>query len=144
MDEALAGSLNRVVASTAKDFPELARVYGKDGGKLDWQPGDRLVLKDLGKTLRRIAEQGPDTFYTGIIADQLVATMKAGGGLITKEDLKNYKANVRKPVHGTFRGHDVYGPPRPAPAAPCWSRCSTCSRLSRSRSRAASPPRRST
>jgi gamma-glutamyltranspeptidase/glutathione hydrolase len=40
--------------------------------------------------------------------------MKAGGGLITKADLAAYKANERKPIHATFRGFDVYGPPPPS------------------------------
>src|SRR5271168_4734667 len=44
----LAGSLNSVVA-TSSEYPELRRVLGKDGGKADWEAGDRLVQKDLGK-----------------------------------------------------------------------------------------------
>ena len=40
--------------------------------------------------------------------------MKAGGGLITKDDLAAYQANERKPIHGTYRGYDVYGPPPPS------------------------------
>ena len=59
-----------------------------------WQAGDRLVQPDLAKTLRLIAEQGPDAFYTGPIADQIVAEMKAGGGLITKDDLAGYQADA--------------------------------------------------
>ena len=46
-------------------FPETCRVFGKDGGKADWQAGDRLVQNDLGRTLRLIAEDGPDAFYKG-------------------------------------------------------------------------------
>ena len=53
----------------------MARVYGKDG-KSGWAAGDTLVQKDLGKTLRLIAEQGPDAFYKGAIADLLAAEMK--------------------------------------------------------------------
>src|SRR5207237_9182255 len=45
--------------------------------------------------------------------------MKAGNGLITKEDLANYKAKERMPIHGTFRGHDVYAPPPPSSGGIC-------------------------
>jgi gamma-glutamyltranspeptidase/glutathione hydrolase len=92
---------------------EFHRVFGKDG-KPDWQVGDRLVQKDLAKTLRRIAEQGPDAFYTGELADLLVAEMKAGRGFITKDDLAGYRAKERKPIHGIYRGFDVYGPAPPS------------------------------
>src|SRR5262249_55010676 len=73
-----------------------------------------LVLKDLGRTLRLIAENGPDAFYTGELAELLEKEMKAGGGLITKADLSAYKANERNPVHTTYRGYDVFGPPPPS------------------------------
>ena len=72
------------------------------------------MLTDLGRTLRLIAEKGPDAFYTGELADLLAKEMKAGGGLITKDDLAAYKANERKPIHTTYRGFDVYGPPPPS------------------------------
>jgi gamma-glutamyltranspeptidase / glutathione hydrolase len=113
IDEALASSLNGVVASS-KDYPELRRVLGKDGGDGRWKAGDRLVQKDLAKTLRRIAENGADGFYKGETADLLAAEMKADGGIITKEDLVSYKAKERAPVHGVYRGCDVYAPPPPS------------------------------
>jgi gamma-glutamyltranspeptidase/glutathione hydrolase len=118
IDESLADSLNWVVGSSS-DFPELVRVFGKNKGNDEWKAGDRLVQKDLGKTLRLIAEKGPDAFYRGAIADLLAAEMKAGGGLITRADLAAYKANVRRPVHGTYRGYDVYGPPPPSSGGTC-------------------------
>jgi len=113
LDSHEAGSINGVVRAAAATHPELARVYGKNG-KPGWSAGDRLVQVDLGKTLRLIAEQGPDAFYTGAIAEQIAAEMKAGGGLITKDDLAKYEAKERKPIHGSYRGHHVYGPPPPS------------------------------
>jgi gamma-glutamyltranspeptidase/glutathione hydrolase len=113
LDQHHANSLNGVLKG-AKAFPELLRVYGKNNGKELWKAGDRLVLPDLGRTLRLIAEQGADAFYKGPIAEQIVAEMKAGGGLITKADLAGYQAQLREPVHGTYRGYDVYGPPPPS------------------------------
>jgi gamma-glutamyltranspeptidase/glutathione hydrolase len=118
IDENLANSLNSIVCS-ARDFPELQRVYGKDNGKADWQGGDHLVQKDLGQTLHQIADEGADAFYRGVIADKIAAEMKAGGGLITRDDLAGYRAHVRAPVHGTYRGYDVYGPPPPSSGGIC-------------------------
>jgi gamma-glutamyltranspeptidase / glutathione hydrolase len=113
INAALASGLNGVVGSPQTKNDELKRVFGKpDGTK--WKAGDTLVQKDLGRTLRLIAEKGPDAFYTGELAELLEKEMKAGGGLITKADLAVYKANERKPIHATFRGFDVYGPPPPS------------------------------
>jgi gamma-glutamyltranspeptidase/glutathione hydrolase len=114
----LAGSLNGIVGSSSK-FPELVRVLGKNGTCESWQAGDRLVQKDLARSLRLIAEQGADAFYRGPIADLIAAEMKAGGGLITRDDLAAYHANVRKPIHGTYRGYDVYAPPPPSSGGIC-------------------------
>lgn len=118
LDAKLASSLNSFVGGSS-GFPEARRVFGKNGGEADWEAGDRFVQKDLGAALRQIAEKGPDAFYTGDLADKLVAEMKAGGGLITKADLAAYRAMERKPIHGTFRGYDVYAPPPPSSGGVC-------------------------
>jgi gamma-glutamyltranspeptidase/glutathione hydrolase len=77
------------------------------------------VQADLAKTLRLIADLGADAFYTGSIADLLVAEMQSASGLITKEDLANYRAHERQPIHGTYRGYDIYGPPPPSSGGIC-------------------------
>jgi gamma-glutamyltranspeptidase/glutathione hydrolase len=109
----LAESLNALVAS-AGDFPELQRVFGKAGGRERWTSDDRLVQKDLARTLQLIADEGPDAFYRGEIAEKLIAEMRTGGGLITAGDLAAYEAKIRTPVHGTFRGYEIYGAPPPS------------------------------
>jgi len=114
----LANGLNRVLADPRTTNAEFKRVYGKpDGTK--WKAGDTLVLKDLGRTLRLIAEKGADVFYTGETAEILAREMKAGGGLITLEDLAAYKANERKPLSTTYRGYTVFGPPPPSSGGVC-------------------------
>jgi gamma-glutamyltranspeptidase/glutathione hydrolase len=118
LDAGMAGSLNSVVAGSDR-FPELRRVFGKRGGEESWRPGDRLAQPDLAKTLRAIAEQGSGAFYEGPIADLIAAEMKSGGGLITKADLAAYKAKERTPIHGTYRGYDVYAPPPPSSGGVC-------------------------
>ncbi|MFO0821584.1 MAG: gamma-glutamyltransferase [Gemmataceae bacterium] len=114
----LAGGLNRVLADAKTTNAEFKRVYGKPGGG-EWAAGDTLVLKDLGKTLRLIAEKGADVFYTAEPAELLAQEMKAHGGLITKADLAAYKANDREPIRTTYRGFDVYGPPPPSSGGLC-------------------------
>jgi gamma-glutamyltranspeptidase/glutathione hydrolase len=109
----LARSLNGVLKKYGTEFPELRRVYGKGDGA-PWREGDRLVQKDLAGTLRRIADGGADGFYKGPTAERIAAEMKSGGGLITAADLAAYEAKVRAPVHTTYRGYDVYGPPPPS------------------------------
>ncbi|HEY7156710.1 MAG TPA: gamma-glutamyltransferase [Gemmataceae bacterium] len=117
LDNQLADSLNWIVG-TSPEFPELRRVFGKND-EAAWRPGDRLMQKDLAKTLRRIAEQGADGFYKGTVAAMLAAEMRHGDGLITTADLATYEAKARKPIHGTYRSYDVYGPPPPSSGGAC-------------------------
>ena len=77
----------------------------KDGST--YKGGETLVQKDLAKTLRLIQKEGEDAFYKGKIADMIVEDMKNNGGLLTKEDLSNYKVVWRKPVRGTYRGYEI-------------------------------------
>ena len=123
LDEKLAGDLNRILADPKTTNAEFKRVYGKpDAGKPDagkWKAGDPLILKDLAGTLRRIAEEGPSDFYSGATAKLLVEEMKAAGGSITREDLAGYTAKERTPIHGTYRGCDIYAPPPPSSGGIC-------------------------
>jgi len=116
VDAALARSLNSVLASRSvrrgEHHQELIRVYGKPEGR--WKAGDRLA-----QTLDRIAAKKDDGFYEGRIARLIKEEMIRGGGLITRRDLDDYRARVRPAVHGTFRGHDIYGAPPPSSGGTC-------------------------
>jgi gamma-glutamyltranspeptidase/glutathione hydrolase len=113
LSAALARSLTREVQGPMAKFPASVEAYGKpDGG--DWTEGDVLVLKDLAKTLRAIATDGPDAFYTGWIADAVAQDMAAHGGLISKADLASYEAKERRPVRGAFRGYEIISMPPPS------------------------------
>jgi gamma-glutamyltranspeptidase/glutathione hydrolase len=107
-----ADSLNRAITAQ-KNNALFQKTFAKPDGS-SWRAGDRLVQPLLAETLQRIAESGPDVFYTGSIADQIVSEMQQGNGLITKADLAGYRAQLRDPIHGTFRGYDVYAPPPPS------------------------------
>lgn len=113
LSDALARSLNREVSGAMARYPASVAAYGKPGGR-EWQSGDTLVLRDLGRTLREIAIKGPNAFYTGWIADSIAATMARNGGLITKRDLAAYRAKTRAPIRGTYRGYELIGMPPPS------------------------------
>ncbi len=116
VDAALAGSLNAALRR-AKEFPELQRVFGKKEGT--WKVGDRLVQPELADTLQRIAELGPAGFYQGKTAELLVEEMRRGGGLITEKDLAAYRAVVRQPLRGSYRGYEILVPPPPSSGGIC-------------------------
>ena len=77
----------------------------------DWMPfeaGDIIKNPDLANSLRLIAEQGESVFYRGELAEKIVSAVQADGGCLTLEDFANYGIHVTEPVHGTYRGCDVY------------------------------------
>ncbi|MFH7027582.1 MAG: gamma-glutamyltransferase [Heteroscytonema crispum UTEX LB 1556] len=78
-----------------------------------YQPGERLVQRDLAGTLQQIA-RNPQSFYTGNIAKAIASDMAKNGGLITLADLKSYKPIWRTPVCGNFRKSRVCSMPPPS------------------------------
>jgi len=72
-------------------------------------PDNLLVQKDLARTLRLIAEQGPEVFYSGEIAEKMVTNIQAHGGAVTMESLAQYEARDAEIVTGSYRGKNVYG-----------------------------------
>jgi gamma-glutamyltranspeptidase/glutathione hydrolase len=113
MTDGLAQALNREVQESMARFPASVAAYGKPGGG-QWAAGDRLVLADLGKTLRTIADGGASAFYTGWIADRIAEDMRANGGIISKADLEQYEAKERQPIRGTYRGYEIVSMPPPS------------------------------
>lgn len=79
-----------------------------------WKTGDLFVQEDLAHTIKRIANEGRDGFYKGKTADLLVAEMNKGKGIISHDDLKDYKAHWRTPVASNYRGHKVVSMPPPS------------------------------
>ena len=68
----------------------------------------------LAATLAAIAKSGPDAFYQGPVAEKLAAAVQAAGGVMTADDLKDYRAVEREPVRGTYRGYDIVSMPPPS------------------------------
>ena len=92
--------------------PESTRIW-LNGGRF-YEPGDRLVLPDLARTLSRIAANGASEFYTGETATTLAAAMRTHGGLITRADLAAYKAVERAPLTGKYRHYGIIAAPPPS------------------------------
>lgn len=76
--------------------------------------GELLVQPELATTLARIQQQGADDFYRGKTADLIARDQAAGGGLITKRDLDNYRVLEREPIRGNYRGHEFMTMPPPS------------------------------
>jgi gamma-glutamyltranspeptidase/glutathione hydrolase len=112
VDEQLQRSLldarDRLRASPAS----MGIFFKKDG--TPYRVGEFLVQRDLAWSLKQIARHGPAAFYKGEIAQKIAFAMKSNGGLITKEDLASYEAVIREPVHGRYRGYDIYSMPPPS------------------------------
>lgn len=107
----LAKSLERALP-LFEPHPASMAQFTKDGRP--FRPGERLVQKDLAKTLRRIADKGRDGFYKGRTAELIVAEIARGGGLVGEEDLAAYEAKRREPVRGSYRGYEVISMPPPS------------------------------
>jgi len=92
-------------------FPSTSAIFLKNDGF--YEIGENFIQRDLARTLSLIAEYGQDVFYTGKIADLIERDMKKNGGLITKDDLMNYRAVEREPIIGSYRGYKIIsmGPP---------------------------------
>ncbi|WP_461486684.1 gamma-glutamyltransferase [Pedobacter sp.] len=96
--------LNRL-KSKFQQYNPLGTALIKENG--EWKEGDFLVQKELANTMRLIRDKGRAGFYEGEVANYIAEEMKRGGGLISKEDLKNYHAAWRKPIVGDYKGYKV-------------------------------------
>ena len=90
---------------TIRQYPTSAAVYLPRGRPP--KPGEIFVQKNLARTLRRIAKQGPDIFYKGELADELVSFSDKQGGVFTKADFENYQVHWREPVQTSYRDYQV-------------------------------------
>ena len=110
LDQALPSSIAEARQFFQK-YPASSRIYLP--GRRVPKPGDRFVNRDYAATLREIARDGASTFYRGAVARRIAADMEANGGLITLDDLAQYRAIERTPVSARYRAHVLYtaGPP---------------------------------
>ena len=111
LDPALRVAIERQ-QSAMKRFADLGRVFLPNGTVP--KEGDLIRQTDLGATLKNIAEDSGEAFYRGRIAAAIVNTVRSNGGVITLEDLKNYKAVWREPLVGSYRGRRIITMPPPS------------------------------
>jgi len=94
-------------------FPETrALQFPPDGESIEI--GWRLLQPELARTLRRIAQFGREGFYSGPVAEALIAEVKRAGGILSAEDLAGYQVRWRAPVRGEYRGFEVISFPPPS------------------------------
>ena len=95
-----------------KDIKDSGAIFLSNGEPM--QVGQKLVQKDLGKTLREISENGADGFYKGWVADAIVTASQANKGIITQADLDKYKTRELAPIECDYRGYHVVSAPPPS------------------------------
>ncbi|WP_417426848.1 gamma-glutamyltransferase [Hoeflea sp.] len=96
-----------------KTWPASAAIFYKEDGSF-YEPGDVIKQPDLAATLKKIAAEGTDGFYKGEVAQKIATSVQDAGGSMTVEDLANYKAIIREPVSGSYRGYDIVSMPPPS------------------------------
>ncbi|MEO4042984.1 gamma-glutamyltransferase [Hoeflea sp. CAU 1731] len=106
----LASCIEEHVTDMARD-PAIAAIFLPDGRPLS--AGEKLVQSDYARNLQRIADEGPALLYEGDLGQQIANYMQETGGFISADDLAGYKTEWRAPVHGSYRGYDLIGPPPP-------------------------------
>jgi gamma-glutamyltranspeptidase / glutathione hydrolase len=111
LDQGDADIIARAAEDLAKEATPAA-LFLKDGKPL--AAGDRLVQKDLAESLSAIAAKGPDAFYKGQIAEEIVAASSANGGLLAREDFASYTVTEEKPIRCSYRGHVIVSAPPPS------------------------------
>ncbi len=94
-----------------KAFNTILPVFVKG---IPWKAGDTLIQTDLANTLKRIRDKGAAGFYEGETARLIIEEMKRGTGIVTYEDLKNYKAKPREPHVFSYKGYKIVGMPMPS------------------------------
>ncbi|KAL1318776.1 hypothetical protein HN51_071074 [Arachis hypogaea] len=92
--------------------PGLKSIYAPNGVLL--KEGELCFNVELGRTLEAVAEQGPQAFYNGTIGKKLVKDVREAGGILTMEDLRNYKVKITDAATLNMMGYTIYGMPPPS------------------------------
>lgn len=80
----------------------------------NYNVGEKITNKPLANTLRKIIQEGKDGFYKGDIATSIVESVQKHSGIMTIEDLENYRINKLEPIRGTYRGYEIISSPLPS------------------------------
>jgi len=93
-------------------YPNVAAIFLNDGKP--FAAGERLVQKNLARTLERIAEGGTDAFYKGAIAQAVVKGSETHGGILSMQDFADYTASWEQPIKCEYRGYTIISSPPPS------------------------------
>lgn len=104
--------IHRLIESLLRHDPRCWAIFSRPDGQLV-QPGDHFAIPALAETLEHLAQAGADSFYTGPLADALLAE-QAQGGLLTAADLSAYRVIKREPLAFSYKGYTVYTNPPPS------------------------------
>ncbi|MEM6319742.1 MAG: gamma-glutamyltransferase [Bacteroidota bacterium] len=110
---AMQGFLKRMQREKEALYDGTRQAFLKNGTEL-YEPGELWKQPDLAATLKRIQKDGRDGFYKGKTAKLIADFMKKHNGLITEDDLASYQPTEQAPIHGKYKGYDVYGMPPPS------------------------------
>ena len=111
VEDDLANSLPQA-RERLKRWPATTAIFFN--GDQPMREGERLIQLDLADTLRAIAKDGPDAFYRGRTAAQIAGAVVKAGGIMSKDDLANYRPIERAVVRGSYRGYDIISAPPPS------------------------------
>lgn len=100
------------MSESLQESSAVAEIFYKNGQA--YKEGEILKQPSLANTLKRLSAKGPEEFYTGETAQKFVDYFKKNDGLISSDDLKNYKTLVHEPVKGTYRGYEIHAMPPPS------------------------------
>ncbi|KAG0226111.1 hypothetical protein BGW41_004270 [Actinomortierella wolfii] len=101
----------QIAKEMMETVPEWSEVFAPKGKAL--REGELIQRKALAKTLETIAKEGPDSFYTGAIAQSMVDHIQKNGGILTMKDLAGYRPLLKEPIVGYYQGRKVYTTPAP-------------------------------
>ncbi|KAI9068256.1 gamma-glutamyltranspeptidase [Trametes sanguinea] len=93
------------------NHPDWKPIFAPEGRLL--RPGETIQRTNLSRTLATIADEGAEAFYKGPIADAIVQKVKETGGILTHQDLEDYRVIVKRALQGTYRGRKIYTPHAP-------------------------------
>lgn len=108
--------VSHILKGDMDDYKKKLLKFKEEGNVFlsDYKVGDRITNKPLANTLRKIAREGKDGFYKGAIASSIATSVQKHSGIMTIEDLENYRVNKLNPIRGTYRGYEIISSPPPS------------------------------
>ncbi|BGP09746.1 hypothetical protein JCM10049v2_005619 [Rhodotorula toruloides] len=102
------GEEGPTISEWMKDEEDWRAMFMRPGGNEFLQEGDIVRREAYARTLEKLGKEGADVFYEGEIADRIVETVRKDGGILSKDDMRSYKAVVRRAKEGAYRGRKYY------------------------------------